>query len=68
MVYGRSQRRLSAETLGVTPVSRQRRVQHLEGDDLSALGIEAPVDGPLAARGDLIEDLVTPYALFHGAN
>ena len=51
----------------VAPVPGQGRVQHFEGDDLSAIGVEGPVDGALAARGDLFEDLVTPYALFHGA-
>jgi hypothetical protein len=42
-------------------------VQHFEGDDLTAIGVEGPVDGALAARGDLIENLVSPYALFYGA-
>ena len=42
-------------------------MQHFEGDDLSAVGVEGPVDGALTARGDLFQDLVTTYALFHGA-
>ena len=36
-------------------------MKYLEGDDLVGFGVERTVDGPLAARGDLVENLVAPY-------
>ena len=42
-------------------------MKHLEGDDLAGVGVKDAVDGALAARGDLVEDLVAPYfLLLHG--
>ena len=43
-------------------------MKHLQRDDLPALGVIGPVDGALTARGDLFENLVTSYTLFHGTH
>ena len=65
VVDGRGQRRLAAEPLQVVAVTGQAGVEDLDGDDLAAVGVEGAVDCALAARGDLFEDPVSAYALFH---